>query len=72
MTSIRITIREDNKARDLIRFLRDIDFLDIQAEETTETVDSKDLDALKSICGLWTGRSITLDSVRNKAWARGD
>ena len=72
MTSIRITIREDAKAKDLIRFLRGIDFLDIQVEENTEAVDSKGLDALKSICGLWKGRSITFDSIRNKAWARGD
>ena len=71
MTSIRITIREDDKAKDLIRFLSGIDFLDIQVEEDTETVDSKGIDALKSICGLWKGRSITLDSIRNKAWARG-
>jgi len=71
MTSIRIIIKEDNKAKDFIRFLRDIDFLDIQVEENTETGDAKGLDALKSICGLWKGRSITLDSIRNKAWARG-
>lgn len=72
MTTIRIIISEDNKAKDFIRFLRDIDFLDIQVEENTETVDSKGIDALKSICGLWKGRSITLDSIRKKAWAHGE
>ena len=72
MTSIRIIIKEDDKAKDLIRFLRDIDFLDIQVEENTETVDSKSIDALKSICGLWKGRRITLDSIRKKVWAHGD
>ena len=72
MTSIRITIKEDDKAKDLIRFLSGIDFLDIQVEENTETVDSKGIDALRSICGLWKGRNITLDSIRKKAWARGD
>jgi hypothetical protein len=71
VTSIRIIIKEDNKAKDFIRFLRDIDFLDIQVEENTEGVDSKGTDALKSISGLWKGRSITLDSIRNKAWAHG-
>jgi len=72
VTSIRIIINEDNKAKDFIRFLRDIDFLDFQVEENTETVDSKGIDALKSICGLWKGRSITLDSIRKKAWDQGD
>ena len=69
MTSIRITIKEDDKAKDLIRFLSDIDFLDIQVEENTETVDAKGVDALKSICGIWKDRNITLSSIRMKAWA---
>ena len=72
MTSIRITIIEDDKAKDLIRFLRDIGFLDIQVEENTETVDSKSTDALKSICGLWKDRNITPSSIRMKAWAYGN
>ncbi len=71
MTSIRIIIEEDSKAKDFIRFLRDIDFLEIQVEENTDTVDSKGVEALNSICGLWKGRSVTLDSIRKKAWARG-
>ena len=71
MTSIRVLIKEDDKARDFIRFLRDIDFLDIQIENQTEPLGSKGVDALQSICGLWKGRDITLDSIRNKAWARG-
>ena len=72
MTSIRITIREDDKAKDLIRFLSGIDFLDIQVEENTETVDAKGIDALKSICGIWKDRNISLDSIRKKAWAHGE
>jgi len=72
MTSIRITIKEDDKAKDLIRFLSDIDFLDIQVEENTETVDAKGIDALKSICGIWKDRSISLDSIRKRAWAHGE
>ena len=71
MTSIRVTINEDDKAKDLIRFLSGIDFLDIQVEENTGAVDAKGIDALKSICGLWKDRNISLDSIRKKAWAHG-
>ena len=72
MTSIRITIKEDDKAKDLIRFLSGIDFLDIQVEENTETVDAKGIDALKSISGIWKDRNISLDSIRKEAWAHGE
>ncbi len=72
MTSIRITIKEDDKAKDLIRFLSGIDFLDIQVEENSETADAKGIDALKSIFGIWKDRNISLDSIRKKAWAHGE
>ena len=71
MTSIRITIKEDDKAKDLIRFLSDIDFLEIQVEENTEVGNTKGIDALQSICGIWRDRNIDLDSIRKEAWTRG-
>ncbi len=33
MTTLVLNVRDDNKATDLIRFLRDIDFLDVQVKE---------------------------------------
>jgi len=71
MTSIKITIKEDDKAQDLIRFLSDIDYLDIQVEKDTEAEDTKSVEALGLICGMWRDRDITLDSIRKKAWVRG-
>jgi len=71
MTSIRITIREDDKAKDLIRFLSDIDFLEIQVEEHTDVVATESLDALRQICGLWKDRTVSLESIRESAWGRG-
>ena len=71
MTSIRITIREDDKAKDLIGFLSDIDFLEIQVEEHTGIADTESVESLKKICGLWKDRSVTLESIRKNAWGRG-
>ena len=71
MTSIRITVKEDDKAEDLIRFLSDIDFLEIQVEEHANTVPAKSVDALGEICGLWRGRTVSLESIRKNAWGRG-
>ena len=71
MTSIKITIKEDDKALDLIRFLSDIDYLDIQVEKTADSEGANGTEALGSISGMWKDRDITLESIRKKAWGRG-
>ena len=71
MTSIKITIKEDDKARDLIRFLRDIDYIDIQVEHNADAEDANCIEALGLICGIWKDRDVTLQSIRKKAWVRG-
>ena len=71
MTSIKITIKEDDKARDLIRFLSDIDYLDIQVEKHADAEDNNSTKALGLIFGMWKDRDITLESIRKKAWSRG-
>ena len=71
MTSIRITIREDDKAIDFIRFLSEIDFLEIHIEEQTSETPTESKSALNQLCGLWRDRNITLESLREHAWGRG-
>jgi len=71
MTSIKITIKEDDKARDLIRFLSDIDYLDIQVEKNADSENTNGIEALELICGMWKDRDISLESIRKKAWDRG-
>ena len=71
MTSIKITIKEDDKAQDLIRFLSDIDYLDIQVEKNADVEDINGVEALGLISGMWKDRDITLDSIRKEAWGRG-
>jgi hypothetical protein len=71
MTSIKITIKEDDKARDFIRFISDIDYLDIQVERDVDAEDPNGIEALGLICGMWKDRDITLESIRKKAWVRG-
>ena len=70
MEQITIQVKNKKKAQALIDFLKALDFI----EEITE----KDV-SLKprgragdkeffALAGLWTGRDVTLDSIRQKAW----
>lgn len=67
MKSIVLRIKEDDKARDLIQFLGDINFVDIEEEEMPGNRKSC-MDGLTRLYGLWEGRDITLSDIREKAW----
>jgi hypothetical protein len=71
MEQITIQVKNKQKAQALIEFLKAMDFI--------EDVAASDLSALKpkarvndkeffALAGLWAGRDVTLDSIRQNAW----
>ena len=70
MEQITIQVKNRQKARALINFLKALDFIE---EVTTQDIsvqpkgkgNDKEFFAL---AGLWAGRDMTLDSIRQKAW----
>jgi hypothetical protein len=71
MEQITIQVKNKQKAQALINFLKAMDFI--------EDVTVSDLSTLKpkarvnnkkffALAGLWAGRDVTLDSIRQKAW----
>lgn len=70
MEQITIRIKDKQKARTLLDFLKSLDFV--------ESVASTDLPAPKNqsgqgedffaLAGLWAGRDISLKTLREKAW----
>ena len=71
MEQITIQVKNKQKAQALINFLKAMDFI--------EDVTASDLSAYKpkgrtsekdffGLAGLWAGRDVTLDSIRQKAW----
>jgi hypothetical protein len=71
MEKITIQVKNKQKAQALINFLKAMDFI--------EDVTASDLSTLKpkarvnnkeffALAGLWAGRDVTLDSIRQKAW----
>ncbi len=68
MKSIVVRIKEDDKARDLINFLQDINFIDIEEQEEISGDRESCMDGLTRLFGLWNDRNITLSDIRKKAW----
>ena len=68
----RITIRVKNKqkALALINFLKALDFIEeVTAKEISSLPKgSTNEDEFFALAGLWAGRQITLNSIRQKAW----
>ena len=68
MTDLILRIKEDDKAEDLIRFLRDIDFIDVEVRKSRNKQNSG-IASLKEVMGIWKGRRITQKELRTKAWS---
>jgi len=69
MTSILIQIKDETKSNDVIRFLKDIDFLDVivQPDSIEKNIRSQK-QKLNDAFGIWADKDITLSGLRSKAW----
>jgi hypothetical protein len=70
MGQITIQVKNRHKAQALINFLRALDFIEeVNAGESLLQTKSKgDEHEFFALAGLWAGRHVTLDSIRQKAW----
>jgi hypothetical protein len=71
MEQIIIQVKNKQKAQALKNFLKSLDFIeevtasDLSIFQPKGKTSDKDFFAL---AGLWAGRDLTLDSIRQKAW----
>jgi len=75
MQQIIIQVKDKNKARKLFELLTELDF--VSSVETSEAIDTeastttlKESSDFFSLAGLWEGREISLESIRQKAWPK--
>jgi hypothetical protein len=73
MEQIIIRIKDKQKARRLVDLLKVLDFIDfIEATETAlnqeETNLNKEEDDFFALAGLWQGRDISQEMIRQQAW----
>ena len=66
MEKIILTIKDDKKKNFLLELLKQFDFIEVQkaTEKKTDTYD------FFGSAGLWKGRDITVNKLREQAWKR--
>ena len=75
MEKIEIQVKDKKKAKILLDLLKSLKFVDSVKTGATKDVEvvhpktKKKFDFF-SLAGLWAGRKISLESIRQKAWPR--
>jgi len=71
---ILISVKDKAKAKLLLELLRSLDFIlsvDSYSQELEETTaSSQQSEDFFALAGLWEGREITPNSIRQRAWPR--
>jgi len=70
MEQIIIKIKDKKKAKTLLDFLNSLDFIESVIEKDL-SIEKASADGEKdffSMAGLWEGRNVTLQSIREQAW----
>jgi len=72
MEKITIQVKDRNKAAILFELLQSLDFVELVSinQDQAETVTENQYADFFSLAGLWEGRDIQLDTIRQKAWPR--
>ncbi len=71
MEQITLKIKDKKKAQLLLDFLKSLDFIESISEKESSVEKasaSSEEEEFFSMAGLWTGRDITLQSIREQAW----
>jgi hypothetical protein len=63
MTTITLKIKDDSKANDVLRFLRDIDFLEIEESSSSKTKSKESLHSFPGIDLGWSKGSMTREEM---------
>jgi hypothetical protein len=73
MEQILIQVKNKEKAKILLELLKALDFVEFiktnDEEETDLSAETETADFF-SLAGLWEGREITLESIRQQVWPR--
>lgn len=71
MEQITIRIKDRKKAQTLLDFLKSLDFVESVFEKELTDVKKSNGEQEKdfyALAGLWTGRDISLKTIRERAW----
>ena len=70
---VTLDIKNESMKDSFLNFIATLDYIDIKSDKTT----SNDLDTkipkqnkFNSFAGMWENRDISIDSIRQEAWAK--
>ena len=69
MEQITIHVKNKEKAELLLQLLRSLDFIDVVRIEDHTVTEESEADFF-AMAGIWQGREITQESLRQMAWPR--
>jgi hypothetical protein len=67
MSEIVLNIKNEEKGKFLLDFLKQIEFVEIKNRTNKKINRDKDVN-FKDLYGIWKGRDINLEMIRKKAW----
>ena len=70
MEQIIIQVKDKEKAQLLSELLRSLDFVSLVTTDFQENDSGKTETDLFALAGLWQGRNIDLDTLRQQAWPK--
>ncbi len=68
MDQILINIKDKSKAHIVVDLLKELSFIEFRELDKANKI-GKDSD-FRELFGIWKGREITIDDLRQKAWQR--
>ena len=68
MSVVVLNIKNDVKGKFLLDFLKQIEFVEIEEEQSNIEDKSSDKESFRDLFGIWKNRDITIETIRQKAW----
>ena len=68
MSVVVLNIKNELKGKFLLDFLKQIEFVEIEEEQSNIEDKSSDKESFRDLFGIWKNRDITIETIRQKAW----
>lgn len=66
MSVVVLNIKNEEKGKFLLDFLKQIEFIEVEEPPVTKT--TKEKESFRELFGIWKDRDIDLETIRKKAW----
>lgn len=68
MSVVVLNIKNEVKGKFLLDFLKQIEFVEIENEQSDIEEKASDKESFRDLFGIWKDRDVTIEKIRQKAW----